>query len=49
MAQGTTFEAEELGFMSPARQPVETLDAGEVGYVVTGLKDVSASCGSATR
>jgi GTP-binding protein LepA len=41
MAQGTTFEAEELGFMSPARRPVETLDAGEVGYVITGLKDVS--------
>jgi GTP-binding protein LepA len=41
MAQGTTFEAEELGFMSPARRPVETLDAGEVGYIITGLKDVS--------
>jgi len=41
MAQGTTFEAEELGVMSPAREPVEALGAGEVGYVVTGLKDVS--------
>ncbi len=41
MAQGTTFEAEELGVMSPAREPVESLGAGEVGYVVTGLKDVS--------
>jgi GTP-binding protein LepA len=41
MAQGTAFEAEELGFMSPSRQPVESLTAGEVGYVVTGLKDVS--------
>ncbi len=41
MAQGTTFEAEELGVMSPAREPVDTLGAGEVGYVVTGLKDVS--------
>jgi GTP-binding protein LepA len=41
MAQGTTFDAEELGFMAPARKAVETLDAGEVGYVVTGLKDVS--------
>ena len=41
MAQGTAFEAEELGYMSPARRPVETLTAGEVGYVVTGLKDVS--------
>ena len=41
MAQGTTFEAEELGVMSPARVPVEALTAGEVGYVITGLKDVS--------
>ncbi len=41
MAQGTTFEAEELGVMSPARQPVPSLSAGEVGYVMTGLKDVS--------
>jgi len=41
MAQGTTFEAEELGYLSPSRQPVESLSAGEVGYVVTGLKDVT--------
>ena len=41
MAQGTRFEAEELGFLSPGRMPVKTLEAGEVGYVITGLKDVS--------
>jgi GTP-binding protein LepA len=41
MAQGTSFEAEELGVMAPAREPVSSLGAGEVGYVVTGLKDVS--------
>ena len=41
MAQGTSFEAEELGVMSPAREPVTSLGAGEVGYVITGLKDVS--------
>jgi GTP-binding protein LepA len=41
MAQGTRFEAEELGFLSPQRSPVKTLEAGEVGYVITGLKDVS--------
>ena len=42
MALGTQFDAEELGFMSPARVPVKALEAGEVGYVITGLKDVSA-------
>jgi GTP-binding protein LepA len=41
MAAGTRFEAEELGFFSPERSPTPTLEAGEVGYVVTGLKDVS--------
>jgi GTP-binding protein LepA len=41
MAAGTRFEAEELGFFSPDRRPTPTLDAGEVGYVVTGLKEVS--------
>ncbi|HEU4941810.1 MAG TPA: translation elongation factor 4 [Gaiellaceae bacterium] len=41
MAQGTRFEAEEIGFFSPTMSAVETLEAGEVGYVITGLKDVS--------
>src|SRR5689334_18725154 len=39
MAAGTRFEAEELGFLSPTMRPVESLGAGEVGYVITGLKD----------
>src|SRR5207248_7602232 len=41
MALGTRFEAQEIGFMSPSMRPVQTLGAGEVGYVITGLKDVS--------
>ncbi|HEU5211832.1 MAG TPA: translation elongation factor 4 [Gaiellaceae bacterium] len=41
MAQGTRFETEELGFFSPTMKPAQTLSAGEVGYVITGLKDVS--------
>jgi GTP-binding protein LepA len=41
MAQGTRFEAEELGFFSPTMRAADTLAAGEVGYVITGLKDVS--------
>ena len=41
MAEGTRFEAEELGFFSPTMRASETLEAGEVGYVITGLKDVS--------
>ena len=41
MAEGTRFEAEELGFFSPTMRASDTLAAGEVGYVITGLKDVS--------
>jgi len=42
MATGTRFDAEELGFFSPTMTPVESLSAGEVGYVITGLKDLSS-------
>jgi GTP-binding protein LepA len=42
MATDTRFDAEELGFFSPTMTPVEQLSAGEVGYVITGLKDVSS-------
>src|SRR5512133_2745067 len=41
MALGTQFEAQELGYFSPTLRPAEQLAAGEVGYVITGLKDVS--------
>jgi GTP-binding protein LepA len=41
MAQGTRFEVEELGAFAPDRRATKTLSAGEVGYVITGLKDVS--------
>jgi GTP-binding protein LepA len=41
LAEGTRFEAEELGFFSPTMRASDTLEAGEVGYVITGLKDVS--------
>jgi GTP-binding protein LepA len=41
MAQGTRFETEELGFFAPTMTATGSLEAGEVGYVITGLKDVS--------
>jgi GTP-binding protein LepA len=39
-ATKTTSEAEETGVMAPEATPVEALGPGEVGYLVTGLKDV---------
>jgi GTP-binding protein LepA len=40
MATDTTFEPVELGVFSPDMKPIDSLSAGEVGYVATGLKTV---------
>jgi GTP-binding protein LepA len=40
MATGQESEAEEAGVFAPEATPVQKLEAGEVGYLVTGLKDV---------
>ena len=34
-------EIEELGFFGPDMRPVERLETGEVGYVISGIKDVA--------
>ncbi len=34
-------EADEIGVMGPGPLPVDSLDAGEVGYLVAGIKEVS--------
>jgi GTP-binding protein LepA len=41
MATATKITAVEVGIFSPARKAVSILSAGEVGYVVTGLRDLS--------
>ncbi|HYN91515.1 MAG TPA: translation elongation factor 4 [Thermoleophilaceae bacterium] len=41
MQAGTQAEIDEIGFFGPQMTPVEALHAGEVGYVITGVKDVS--------
>jgi len=40
MGQGTEFDALEVGVFRPAMVPGEALEAGEVGYVATGLKTI---------
>jgi GTP-binding protein LepA len=37
---GLDFEALELGVFAPVMRPADSLSAGEVGYVATGLKNV---------
>ncbi len=41
MQAGTHAEIDEIGFFGPEMTPVDALHAGEVGYVITGIKDVS--------
>ena len=41
MAAGTVIDVEEVGVRRPAHVPVDSLGVGEVGYLVTGLKDTS--------
>ena len=41
MQTGTHAEIDEIGFFGPQMTPVDALHAGEVGYVITGIKDVS--------
>ena len=41
MQTGTEAEIDEIGFFGPQMTPVDALHAGEVGYVITGIKDVS--------
>ena len=40
MAAGLDVDADEIGVMSPDAQAVEMLDTGEVGYLISGIKDV---------
>jgi GTP-binding protein LepA len=39
-ANGTTFEIIEVGTFNPDLSPTPELSAGEIGYVVTNLKDI---------
>src|SRR3954447_25210423 len=41
LQSATRMQLEEIGVMTPSMQPIERLEAGEVGYIVTGIKDVS--------
>ncbi len=40
MATGRDYFVEQLGVFTPKRCPVDALSAGEVGFVVAGIKDV---------
>lgn len=43
MATGAAYEANSLGVFTPANQPRDVLRAGEVGYIIAGIKELKAA------
>src|SRR5574343_42541 len=43
MASGATSNADNLGVFTPANQPRPSLEAGEVGYIIAGIKELQAA------
>jgi GTP-binding protein LepA len=41
MAAGTEADIDDIGFFTPAMTSTDTLSAGEVGFLITGIKDVT--------
>jgi GTP-binding protein LepA len=41
MAAGTEADIDEIGFFTPAQTATKELGPGEVGYLITGIKDVT--------
>ncbi|MEN9844574.1 MAG: putative GTP-binding protein [Pseudomonadota bacterium] len=43
MATAATYNADNLGVFTPANQPRDALEAGEVGYIIAGIKELKAA------
>jgi GTP-binding protein LepA len=43
MATGATYNADNLGVFTPGNEPREVLEAGQVGYVIAGIKELQAA------
>lgn len=43
MSTGRDFQTEQVGIFTPKRVPRRVLEAGEVGYVVAGIKDIDGA------
>ena len=41
MSSGAFYEVEELGFLTPKPKKVDRLIAGEVGYIIAGIRELS--------
>jgi GTP-binding protein LepA len=43
MATETVYNADNLGVFTPANEPRDSLEAGEVGYIIAGIKELQAA------
>jgi GTP-binding protein LepA len=43
MATGAMYNADNLGVFTPANEPRASLEAGEVGYIIAGIKELQAA------
>ncbi len=43
MATGTMYNADNLGVFTPANEPRSSLEAGEVGYIIAGIRELQAA------
>ena len=43
MASHAVYNADNLGVFTPANQPRNSLEAGEVGYIIAGIKELQAA------
>jgi len=43
MATGAVYNADNLGVFTPANEPRGSLEAGEVGYIIAGIKELQAA------
>jgi len=43
MASGAMYNADNLGVFTPANEPRQSLEAGEVGYIIAGIKELQAA------
>jgi GTP-binding protein LepA len=43
MASGAMYNADNVGVFTPANQPRQSLEAGEVGYIIAGIKELQAA------
>ncbi|MEE9320581.1 MAG: translation elongation factor 4 [Granulosicoccus sp.] len=43
MSTGRTFQADDVGVFTPKRKTLDKLSAGEVGFIIAGIKEIEAA------